>query len=401
MTGRGAQSGGDRPRASRPAENPTASAVGPSTVLSTGLGVLLGRCHAPKSGKAAVDVRFAPTEHQAAASYIEAVDDLFLEVHRSYIDPRITMLLGGSRMRRWLTAPVRHVIESGRHMKFFGVGAMASVSDGALTTRDIAAWSTITRGVGLALDDLVDGSEERMGRPSANAHYGKIRCWTAILTTTAMFIYAMVLMGPSGTRLRRTRLTVEMIAGARTQAPHCEGTLAGQVRKSRYYFETVWWALLSAHKPSGRTAERTLKDLVRHYSLGEKILNDLRDYYGRGSKTQYGDFNARKATFPTLALLECAISDEERHALNGHFSSDHTTLCPAEVVAMMERYGVRESLVSMAVQEMQSAQPSTLRSLGFPSTICDYLEVLIAYSWCQAVVDADLARPVYSSGNLS
>lgn len=337
------------------------------------------------------------SDPEAARDFVAMVDGQLGSVFMSCIAPRCADLLAPSQpsARPWFAAPATHTIRSARSLGHFGLGAVAVAPESAQPYAiDLAAWITIGRAAALVLDDAVDHSLERMGAPSAVATYGSWRCGLAFGHAVAAVMRFAAGPGPGSVRDRASRtallaqLTVQAIA---TQTPGPPPTLRRALRRSRYHYAHLWWIFLAADPSPGRLDPSVVKDMVGHFSTASKILNDLRDYYGRGTKPRLEDFSARKVTIPVTMLLSRPIAPEHRALVVGHFRATRSTLEPDAMLGLLEHYAVRTAATSLALGELRAAWELAQAPAGLPPTAIRFMEVMILYMWAQAVADAHVA----------
>lgn len=341
------------------------------------------------------------TDPAISHDFFERVKGLLKPVYDRHLDPRIGVLMCGSptrwcAARTWLSEPVLSVCHSDMVFGLASVSVMheSKCPDFAL---DVAAWATITRAAGLILDDVVDRSETRANKPSAYQQFGSGRCLASVAFVCLLFAWAM-LTSPGTTRdkTRRVTLSVAMLArGGSTQSPWIRSSgLESRLDKARRYYATVWWALLVPLDGSSKVDDRAIKQLLDRFSVGAKLLNDLRDYYGRGGKPTFEDLHARKETFPIFFLERAAtLSNRDRERVAAHYVTKDETLSPSEIIDIFERYTIRAEVTSLALNELRLSRDLLNDCTGLPALARQYLNVLILCRWASAVRDGDLCRP--------
>jgi hypothetical protein len=322
------------------------------------------------------------TDPSAAKRLIEVADRELTAFYQGEVLPTVLSLVGDGEQRRpihsWIMKPVKHVLGSGVQLTFFGLFAIA-VSDGEDRAL-VAAWATVVRATGLVLNDVAGKSAERQSRKSAYAIYGAVRCVFAA-TYTAASLMCFVCLGSVGltTRLRRIWLTLDMGFGMRVLAPWWGRSIPSQLRRAKLYFSNIWWAMFAGLESQKELDIAAVKEIIGHYSLAVKLLNDLRDYYGHGSKSAFEDLQAHRITLPVLFLF------------TEYFFEGRGTLEPSSILALFSSYEIGNMVASTALHELRAAADLASGSGRLPEPAKTLFLTIIQYAWAQTVAYADPA----------
>ena len=266
------------------------------------------------------------------------------------------------RWRHWWMEPLLYTLE-GRTNFFrcafaFGMAELAghpAVGPCAATAGEIA-WSCT-----LMLDDMVDGAHEREGRPAAHLVYGRVRTGFAVWLGLWRVFKLLLLRAPAA-RVRRVRtawLAVALAARCvRTQLPwRPAADLEKFARRARDVNSSTHWSLLAPIVASGASAlEAPIREYADAISVNGKMRNDLLDYCGGSTEsvTRYGDFHARRVTFPIIVLWEAPLTESERASLRRHFHdrTGASTLTLDELFRLFAKYGTLDRCLELMRRQM-------------------------------------------------
>src|SRR6266498_2399014 len=98
------------------------------------------------------------------------------------------------------------------------------------------------------------------------------------------------------------------------------------------------------------------------------MLDDMVDYCGGSTEsvTRYGDFHARRVTFPIIVLWEAPLTESERASLRRHFHdrTGASTLTLDELFRLFAKYGTLDRCLELMRRQAADALSAVRRPEG-------------------------------------
>lgn len=315
-------------------------------------------------------------EARAPAPWLPADHEAFLaelsKMHgTAVIDRAVSWLrargpLPYQRWQRSCREPLLYTLE--RRRNFFRAAFSHRVGElvGQPQVGEVAAVAgEITWTCALVADDIIDGSTEREGHPSAHIRYGTLRASISTLIGVWTAFAGLLRRSPAAmdARLRMARLwTFLLLRCVWSQVPfrRTPTDLAEFAAHARNVNSSTHWALLA---PVAACADRRLLTPLEAYadaiSVNGKMRNDLLDYCGGSteSTTVYRDFDARQMTFPIIVLWQQCLSDTERFRIRRHFLQRwlRSSLTVSELFQMFQTHHTLEECLALMRRQADMA----------------------------------------------
>ena len=237
-------------------------------------------------------------------------------------------------------------------------------------------------------DDVVDGSDKRRGRPTANLLWDNT---SSVLVGDYLFARSFQLMVETGS-IR----VLDILANA--SATIAEGEVlqltaaADLATTEEIYFKVVRGktaALFSAAMEVGgviAAADETLVKALFNYGdalgISFQIVDDLLDYGGTSAigKNVGDDFRERKLTLPVIRAIAAGDADErafwERTIAKGNQAEGDLE----KVIVILERHGTMESTRDTAIEwsEKAKASLSPLPDHALKTMLIDLADYVVA-----------------------
>lgn len=319
-------------------------------------------------------VSFLDTVHDDLIS-VEGLlgDEIRSDVKAAYAISGHTLSAGGKRLRPALVVLAAHA------------------ADNLFPTHTVfasAAAAELIHMASLIHDDVVDGSEERRGRPTANATFGNQISVLVGDYLLAKSIYLAAREGNIDVIRVFSKVTVGLSEGEVLQI-----TAKGDVDTSEETYLTIILkktagfiagccevgAMLAGATP---VQVEALTSYGLNCGLAFQIADDLLDYTGDPAKTgkpQCGDLREGKMTLPLILTLRDVTELERSHLL--HILQEPEALTEGEIAdvrATIARHDGYTRTASAAREYVQKAQEA-LESLPI-SPYCDSLHALADYA---------------------